>query len=160
MHAALTALCRLTMAAFLLLAAISKLSNPQFFVTGIQGFKIIPDQESWDKVTIALTFVVPWTEAVCGILLFLGLWTRAAATISILLLAGFTAALISVIQRGLNVSCGCFGDIDLFCGEKVSWCNVWRNAAFAAITAIPLIRGSGELGLDALPRGTPEPERV
>ncbi len=156
--ATLLALCRLAMAAFFMLAAVGKLGNPQFFAMSILEFKLLPAGELGDALAMGATFIVPWCELLCAVLLFLGLWTRAAALISMVLLAAFTAALVSVIVRGLNVSCGCFGDVDLFCGDKVTWCNVRRNAFFLSLTIVPLVVGSGALGLDALDKasGTPK----
>lgn len=144
------ATARLIMAAFFFLAGTGKLSNPQFFAMSVLEFKLLPVGEIGDRLAIGATFVLPWCEILCAVLLYLGLWTRAAALLTFLLLGGFTGALVSVIVRGLNISCGCFGDVELFCGDKVTWCNVVRNGVFLGLTAIPLFAGSGGLGLDAL----------
>jgi uncharacterized membrane protein YphA (DoxX/SURF4 family) len=44
-----------------------------------------------------------------GLLLLVGLHTRAAATFSAVLLVTLLAAVISVAARGLSIDCGCFG---------------------------------------------------
>jgi uncharacterized membrane protein YphA (DoxX/SURF4 family) len=139
------ALCRILMGGVFLFAAYVKLSDAQSFSESIQAFKIIDD----DNLVLFSTYALPWTECFAGICLILGLWTRAAAFIIASLLIVFTAAVVSVLLRHLNVSCGCFGRLHLICDSKIAWCKVYENSALTAITLVPLVFGAGRWSLDA-----------
>jgi uncharacterized membrane protein YphA (DoxX/SURF4 family) len=139
------ALCRILMGGVFLFAAYIKLSDPQSFSESIQAFKIIDD----DNLVLFSTYALPWTECFAGICLILGLWTRAAAFIIASLLLIFIAAVASVLLRGMNVSCGCFGRLHLICASKIAWCKVWENSILTAITLVPLVFGAGRWSLDA-----------
>ena len=92
-----------------------------------------------------MAFIVPWLEAVCAIALVLGFWTRAAALILFLALIGFAAALASVVLRGMDISCQCFGK---YFGDEVTWMSVLRNVVFMAVAAPVMVRGAGTLAID------------
>ncbi|MBX3390103.1 MAG: DoxX family membrane protein [Phycisphaeraceae bacterium] len=141
-------LCRFAVAALFLFAAYQKLfapdSGPQKFALAVHSFKILPDH-----LVLLATGVIPWLEVICGILLICGLWTRAAATLLALLLIGFTAAVISVLARGLPVSCGCFGNLTLLCSKDVmTGCKVAENALILLPTLLVAVFGGGFLDSD------------
>ena len=56
-----------------------------------------------------LAIFLPGVELLCSVLLFLGIWRRAAATTIAALLLVFIAALSINLARGRPVDCGCFG---------------------------------------------------
>jgi uncharacterized membrane protein YphA (DoxX/SURF4 family) len=127
-------------------------SGPQTFALNIKAYQILPDH----LVTLA-AFVIPWTELLAGLLLLVGLRARAASLVLCLLLATFTAGVVSVIARGLNVECGCFGSFKLLCSGPITWCKVGENALLLALAAWPLVRGPGLLALDSLFPGSKAP---
>ncbi len=139
---------RLALGGMFIFAAWVKLSTPQLFANSIKAFKII-DLESGDQVVELLTFALPWSEGICGVLLILGLFTRpAAALISVQLLV-FIGAIISVLYRKMDVSCGCFGEYDWPCtGDSLSMCHVWRDVVMLIPALILTLRGGGVLALD------------
>lgn len=53
--------------------------------------------------------VLPFVEVAVGLLLAIGLATRAAALITGVLLAAYLVAIASVWAKGLSIDCGCFG---------------------------------------------------
>jgi len=149
---------RLLLGGLFLLAAWAKLfSNPmagslvdnpaQTFAESIKAFKIIP-VDGGEHVIRLLAFTIPWAELICGALLILGLWTRAAATLVSVQLLVFTGAILSVIVRNLDVTCGCFGKFEWPCTGPMGWCHVARDVALLAMALILAWRGSGVLGLD------------
>jgi len=114
------------------------LSGPQDFSNSIKAFKLgLPDF----AVRLA-TSAVPWTEALCGALLVIGLWTRAAAALIAAMTTLFTALVISLIARDmLHVKCGCFGDRGLVCPGAAGWCKVVENGVMiAAAFALAMTR--------------------
>lgn len=135
-------IARLGLGGMMVFAAYNKLSNPQEFAFSVKAFKILPDH-----LAILATFVFPWMELICGTLLIAGLWTRAAALVSVGQLLTFIAAIVSVITRDLNVKCGCFGKYDLFCSGPLGWCNVIQNSGFVLVGLVILATGPRRFGL-------------
>lgn len=84
-----------------------KLLDPQSFVNAIIAFEILPEKP--DLLLQLATYGLPWSEIVAGVLLVLGLGSRGAALFITLLMLVFTGAIVSVLVRGLDVECGCFG---------------------------------------------------
>lgn len=141
---------RFAVAALFLFAAYQKLfdpnSGPQKFALAINSFKILPEH----LVHLAAG-AIPWIEVICGVLLILGLWTRASATVLVLLLVGFTIAVASVLMRKMSVTCGCFGNLTLLCPHDVmTWCKVFENTLIFIPTALVAAFGGGYLELDRI----------
>jgi uncharacterized membrane protein YphA (DoxX/SURF4 family) len=132
---------RVFLGALFIFAAVMKLSNPQSFAEAINAFKILPDH-----LVVLATFVVPWIEAVLGVALILGLWTRSAALVLSLLLVAFIAALVSVLDKG--ITCSCFGKFEIPCSGPVGWCHVIRNTVLLALAALVVAKGPGSLAID------------
>ncbi len=138
---------RLILGGLFVFAGVIKLLDPQQFAFSVAAFRIFPPGVG-DHLTIVSTFAFPWAEVILGVLLILGLWTRASALLTTLLLAGFIGAILSVIARGLAVECGCFGKIDFICGAKVGACTVARNSVMLAMAIAILAMGGGRVALD------------
>lgn len=139
---------RLFLGGLFALAAFKKLQDPQSFAEAIKGFKVV-DSATHGHLIVTGAFTMPWVEMVAAVLLIAGLWTRAAAVTVALALTGFIAALISVITRGLDANCSCFGDMSLFCGAEVGWCQVARNLILILPALYLAVRGGGRASLDA-----------
>jgi uncharacterized membrane protein YphA (DoxX/SURF4 family) len=118
-------------------------SGPEAFVESIRSFKLLPE-----LLIRPTAGAIPWTEALCGMALILGLWARAAGLLSSLLLIAFTVAVISVILREMNITCGCFGSFKLLCQGAVSWCKVGENSIMLALCALIAFQGPGRLSVD------------
>lgn len=142
-------------------AAINKLFVPsegvsaaQVFTDAVNAFKILPE-----PLVIPAAFTIPWIELVAAAALVVGLWTRAAALIIGLLLGVFIAAILSVIQRDMEITCTCFGEFHLYCKGVVSLCKVYENSALAGVALVLLVAGGGRFGLDGfLSRPKRDPE--
>lgn len=123
-------LARVLVGGLFVFAGVMKLRDPQQFAFSVNAFKLgLPDH-----LTILTTFVVPWTELVAGALLVLGIWSRAAAMLIAMLLIAFVGGILSVIVRGFEASCGCFGKFEWPCGSKIGMCQVGRNCVLLALT--------------------------
>jgi uncharacterized membrane protein YphA (DoxX/SURF4 family) len=88
-------------------ASIGKIFNPMDFSIAIQNYRILPD-----LLTNLVAIILPWMELYCGIFIILGVLTRGSAAILAVLTTVFTIALISVLVRGLDISCGCYNPTD------------------------------------------------
>jgi len=151
--AVLLTLTRLALAGVFLYSGFLKLrpgSSPatdgvQIFAYSLESFKILPDH-----LVPPFAFVVPWTEILAAACLLVGLWTRAAGLLIVLLLGTFIAAIVSVIERGMNVKCGCFGNYRLACTGPLGWCHVVQNSVLLLGAAVVAIGGGGRLSVDGL----------
>ena len=136
---------RLVCAGVFLLAAWTKLSNPQSFTESIVGFGFLPDH-----LVVMTTFVVPWAELLTGIMLLTGAWTRSAAAVYCVLMASFWVLIYWALDQGKSVECGCFGKLKAFCPKGIGTCNLIQNAVLLAFGLLSLIFGSGKFGLDSV----------
>jgi putative oxidoreductase len=100
----LTNIFRIVVGLVFIYASIDKIADPAYFAVTIQHYQLLPN------LTINLVAIIlPWLELICGVLLVAGIWHRSAALIISFLLITFIIAITSVIIRGLDIDCGCFG---------------------------------------------------
>jgi len=74
------------------------------FAMGVDSYQILPP---W-AVSLVAHWLPPF-ELILGLWLLSGLALRASSVVAALMICGFFAAMISAYQRGLTISCGCFG---------------------------------------------------
>ncbi|MCA9278720.1 MAG: DoxX family protein [Phycisphaeraceae bacterium] len=117
------------------------------FATSIKAFDIVPDH-----MIPILTYAIPWTEAICGALLILGLRTRASAFLLMALLGTFIWAIVQVVQSGEHVECGCFGKINFPCEARITdgRCQIIRNGVLTAVAGILFLFGPGAVAFDGV----------
>ncbi|MEM7755251.1 MAG: MauE/DoxX family redox-associated membrane protein [Planctomycetota bacterium] len=139
---------RLALGGLFVFAGGLKVLNPQSFSESVRAFKILPDDAS--HLILSVTFTLPWVEVLAGLAVLLGFWTRAAAATLAAASLVFVGGLISVVLRGLNTPCACFGEMELFCSGVIGWCHVIRTAGFAAVGLLVLATGGGRWSLDWL----------
>ncbi|MCB2155491.1 DoxX family membrane protein [bacterium] len=147
--------CRFVAGGAFLFAAFQKLAGPQKFALDINALGLVPE------ATVPIfAFLVPWTEIVIGICLLYGIWSRSAGWLATIVYAGFTAVLASAMIRGLDASCGCFGDS--FGGGVINVYSLLRNSVFIAASLVVALGGGGPASLDAVLESTrsAEPEKV
>ncbi len=138
---------RLVAGGALLVAGAIKLSGgPLAFALSIRSFDLVPD-----ALALASAYFLPWFEIGLGAALIAGIWNREAALLAAGVYTVFTVALASVILRGMDVDCGCFGD--LFGGSTVSWMTIARNGIFVAASLAVLVLGGGDWAVEREPAG-------
>lgn len=130
-------------------AAYNKIGGVQSFANAIKGFRVV-DADKHGYLIESAAYMMPWVEMIAGVMLVIGLWTRASAVIIWLLLVGFMAALIHVIMdETIQADCSCFGDINVGgCGTSVGWCQVIRDVVLLVPTTYLVWRQGGILALD------------
>ncbi|MEO1009549.1 MAG: MauE/DoxX family redox-associated membrane protein [Planctomycetota bacterium] len=152
----LTMLVRVFLAGVFGFAAYMKLQNPQAaqaFAESIKAFGIL-EEGAHDHVLRLSTFAVPWTEAICAVLLLIGFRTRAAGFVLLAAMGVFIWAVADVLAGGRSVQCGCFGDFSWPCGDVVGSCHLWRNGVLAALCLFAVVRGGGPASIDGLLHGS------
>lgn len=99
--------------------------------------------------------LLPVLEIGLGVLLVLGLLTRAAAAAGGLLMVIFIAGIISAWSRGLAIDCGCFGTGGPVSPEETTYLlDIVRDIAFLGLAAWLVVRPRTLIALDTLiPKG-------
>ncbi|MFZ0391916.1 MAG: MauE/DoxX family redox-associated membrane protein [Calditrichia bacterium] len=98
-------LLKIILALLFFMAAVSKLKEPAAFAQNIENYKIFGGVLSrWIAVW------VPFLEILLGLLLISGRWTAEALLLTLLLYLVFDAMILQAFLRGLDVTCGCFGN--------------------------------------------------
>ena len=119
---------RLALGGVFLYAGCVKISDPSAFAGEIAAYRLLPYFGNYLAAAI-----FPWLEALCGLLLIVGIRTRAASGIIIGLTAVFMAALASTLIRGLDIDCGCFRHG----GKKTSaWIALGRDVLLFAAALV------------------------
>jgi uncharacterized membrane protein YphA (DoxX/SURF4 family) len=145
---------RVALGGIFLAAGLLKASHPELLAATIAAFRILPE-----AVIAPLAIALPYFEMILGGYLIAGLFTRAAAYVAAAQLAGFAAAIASVVVRGIPTSCGCFGPSDT---APASWVDVARDLALAAVALFVALRAPGRFALDRRlkPKSLPAAERT
>jgi uncharacterized membrane protein YphA (DoxX/SURF4 family) len=131
-------LLRLLLGGFFVYASLDKIGAPVAFARIVYQWQILSPAPA-NLVAV----VLPWVEALAGVLLIAGLWKREAAAVIAALLVVFLLAAGSVMYRGIDVeNCGCVSTAKT--EEKAWWTGVgWflvaRNLAMLG-AALVLIR--------------------
>jgi hypothetical protein len=89
-------------------------------------------------VTVSLV-LLPVAELLLGMWLIVGLWIGVALGITLLVVVGFTAALLLAISRRYRGGCACFGTID---NGQLGPIHVGRNIVLLAATVFVAVQVS------------------
>ena len=97
---------RLGLGGLFLIAGVLKLSDPSAFALEIHNYQLLP------ALAPALAAALPTVEIALGAAMAIGprRWAHASAFAATLVLLVFTVAVSSVVVRGINITCGCFGE--------------------------------------------------
>lgn len=95
---------RLVLGGVFLVAGALKVIDPQSSVAAVRAYRLLPS-----SLTTIVGWGLPFAEIALGVLLLIGVATRAVAAASAVLLVVFIAAVASAAARGLSIDCGCFG---------------------------------------------------
>ncbi len=144
---------RLGLAAVWLVSGGLKLADPGQAYLAVQAYEVLPA----DFVGVVATGL-PLVEIVLGLLLALGVLTRASAVVSVLVLVLFVAAVVQAWARGLTIDCGCFGGGGRVAeGETEYPQEIVRDLGFLALAGWLLVRPGTLLSLDGwLRRSRPD----
>lgn len=151
----LSLLCRVTVGQVFIFAGLMKVIDPQSVAGAIITFDVI-SKENETLISLA-AHILPWMEIIAGFLLIMGLFSRAAATIIMLMLAGFFLLIAHALDQTHPVICSCFGKLKMFCPPEITNCNYIQNGVLAMLTLVPLLIGGGRASADALLRPKYEP---
>lgn len=97
-------LCRLLLGGVFLWAGAVKALDVPAFAGQVAAYQLLP--YAWNYAVAA---TLPYVELLAGILLLVNLRIKSAALLMAFLNLVFMGALVTVLVRGLNIDCGCFG---------------------------------------------------
>lgn len=104
MTAALSFVFRIIVGGIFLISGLAKISDPVRFILTLREFSLFPE------MIIPFTAIyLPWLEFILGLFILVGLMYRTASLLLAFLIGSFTFSILSVIVRGIEVDCGCFG---------------------------------------------------
>lgn len=96
--------CRLLLGGVFIWAGVVKALDVPAFAGQVAAYQLLP--YAWNYAVAA---ILPYVELLAGVLLLINLRVKAAALLISLLNAAFIVVLLSVLARGLDIDCGCFG---------------------------------------------------
>lgn len=102
---AISWLLRIILAGVLIYAGCAKIARPDEFFTDISNYRIFP---AW--TAYAASYFMPPFEIVVGIFLLTRRGLDAGLIASAAMMAVFIILISSAWARGLDISCGCFGN--------------------------------------------------
>jgi uncharacterized membrane protein YphA (DoxX/SURF4 family) len=118
---------RIAVAVVFVVAAVPKIDDLVGFADDIRNYQVFPE---WSLYFIAA--IVPMVELVGAAALVSGrarlVW--AGGTVLVLLTTAFIALIASVIVRGIDLQCGCFGK--QAAADAVGWPTLVRDVALLA----------------------------
>mgnify|MGYP002397447221 CR=1 FL=1 len=96
--------CRLALGGAFVYAGFLKAKDVQSFAGTVAAYQLLPYTLNY---LVAAT--LPWVEMLAGGLLLANRHVRAATLVLTALISLFVVVLLSVVLRGLEIDCGCFG---------------------------------------------------
>lgn len=119
---------RVVVGAVFLVAGFNKLIEPETFAQDISNYQVFPHW-TWNLAAA----IVPITEILAALALLTGFKRRAAAIVLGALDVVFIGLIASVIWRGIDLSCGCFGEATG--ASSVGWPMLLRDVALLVAIA-------------------------
>lgn len=109
-------IARLVLGAIFLVAGALKVTTPEALATATQAYQVLPHD-----LAAYVGYALPIVEIILGVLLIVGLFTRASAVITSLLLVAFIIGIAQAWARGLTIDCGCFGGGGTVSADETSY---------------------------------------
>ena len=100
----ISTLVRLAMAGILIFAAIPKIQDIPQSIIAVRAYRLVPE-----PIVPFVGTMLPFLELTLALFLILGLFTRIAAIVWLVMMAAFMFGVIWAWANGLSIDCGCFG---------------------------------------------------
>lgn len=139
----IVAAIRIVLGFILIVASIDKIADPNAFGVSIGYYRIFDT-----TVILLIATILPWIELLCGMSLVFGVAVRGGSMVSFVMLVVFTAAVISGIMRGLDISCGCFTHDPKV--DKIGWAKVAENIGLVLLSIATFFSCKDRFSVDGL----------
>jgi len=134
---------RLILAVVFVWASWHKILNPYDFGLQVATYQILP----LELVNLQ-ALILPWAEIVVGLLLIVGLYTRASALLTCGMNVMFITAIAIALANDLHLQCGCFASSEA--GEEMTVDLIYRDIGLFALGAALTVMRPDRLTLDRL----------
>ena len=139
-----SAAARVGLAVVFLTAGLLKAVDPQSSVAAVRAYEALPA-----GLTTLVGWGLPFVELALGVLLLVGVATRAVAMAAAGLLVVFVAGVLSAAARGLSIDCGCFGGGGAVAPDQTAYAvEIARDLAFLVLTGWLVRRPGSRWSLD------------
>jgi len=143
---------RLGLGGMFLYSAWGKIHDPWMFQTAVDNYRFLPA-----CTTAVFAVAMPMAELLVGAMLVFTKWTREAAFATAVMLMMFIVALLQAQVRGLDISCGCFGESEEGPGSTLY--ALVRDVLLLALTAWLMFNGKRRWLVDFRSGGASKPPR-
>jgi len=113
-HRYLTLFTRFALGGVFIFAGAAKLGQLQGFVQIVNEYQVFP----YYSFVQIYGYVLPPLEVAFGVFLVSGLLLRISSSLSILVLISFVIAKSMAFARGMEMPCGCFGEVAVVLGSQ------------------------------------------
>ena len=120
-----------------------KIAHPASFALDVATYQFLPLY-----LVNVFAIIVPWVEAVTGVLLLVGARVRAAALLVVGMMIAFMIALAWALHLGLDMSCGCFASQGAVGEDPISGWTMLRDGTWLALGLYVLFADKNPLGMD------------
>ena len=128
-----------------LYAGVTKITNIPLFAQNIRAYQLLP--ELW--MSDVLAYILPVVEILAALLLIVGLLTRGAAAVTLLMLVAFIVGIAWVWSQGISIDCGCFGSGGEVAAEDTNYpMKLAENIGMSALCIWLMIRPRSLFSLD------------
>ncbi len=138
----IVAAIRIVLGFVLIIASIDKIADPNAFAVSIGYYRIFNT-----TVILLIATILPWIELLCGMSLVFGVAVRGGSLLSFFMLVVFTAAVISGIIRGLDISCGCFTNDPKM--DKIGWAKIAENVGLILLSIATYFSRTDRFSIDS-----------
>jgi putative oxidoreductase len=107
---------RLILGGFFIVAGVLKIRDPKGLTAAIETYQILPY-----SISVLMALLLPWLELLAGVGVALRKLYKGSLLILVLLLFMFVTALLQGWVRGLDVTCGCFGNAEHVNQTNYTW---------------------------------------
>lgn len=142
---------RLAMGIIMIAAAVPKMMDVDASIRAVRAYRLVPE--------VFVPFfgtALPYFELVFGLVLIVGVFTRWAAILWLVLMAAFVFGVAWAWAKGYSIDCGCFGGGgDVAAGTTNYPQHMLERAGFVALGTFLLIFPRTHASLDAWMKGEP-----
>ena len=144
-HAWLALPARFYLGVVFLLACCHKILHPDQFALDVATYQFLPL-----ALINGFAIALPWVELGAGVLLLSGWKSRSAALLVALMMVAFMVALMFALNRGLDMSCGCFASKAVAEGDPISGMTLIRDGFWLFLAMYVLLFDRRPIGLASL----------
>jgi uncharacterized membrane protein YphA (DoxX/SURF4 family) len=128
-----------------LLACQHKIAHPGSFAVDVATYGVLPL-----SLVNLMAIGLPWVELAAGILLVVGLRSRAAASMVFGMMVMFIVALAIALAQGLDMACGCFASQGAQDEDPISAMTVLRDTGWLMLSLYVALFDDDPIGIDRI----------